>query len=140
MPSYITFQWQIPGKRWTVFNNYKMSICDQVHLQKFWHTWRTWKMLKENWIQIYQFYNLYCNTVETFVRPKISKVFKFCMDEILQIATKEKFSARQTFVNTKILFLSILPMNCRFQHEYLTLCITLSGKKSNIFFIKISWM
>ena len=87
----LKFHWQISGIRPTVFNNYKMSICDQVHLQKFWHTWRTWKILKKIWIQIYQFWNLYCNTVESFARPKICKMFKFCMDELLQIATKEKF-------------------------------------------------
>ena len=87
----LKFHWQISGIRPTVFNNYKMSICDQVHLQKFWHTWRTWKILKKNWIQIYQFWNLYCNTAESFVIPKICKFFKFSMDELLQIATKEKF-------------------------------------------------
>ena len=87
----LKFHWQISGIRPTVFNNYKMSICDQVHLQKFWHTWRTWKILKKIWIQIYQFWNLYCNTVESFVRPKICKIFQFCIDELLQIATKQKF-------------------------------------------------
>ena len=87
----LTFHWQISGKRSTVFNNYKMSICNQVHLQKFRHTWRAWNFLKKIWIQIYQFWNLYCNTVEIFVRPKICKIFKFCMDELLKIATKEKF-------------------------------------------------
>ena len=46
----------------------------------------------------------------------------------------------QTFVNTKVLFLSVLPKNCGLQHEYLTSCVTLSGKKSNILFIKISWI
>ena len=49
------------------------------------------KFSKKIWIQIYQFWNLYCNTVESFARPKICKMFKFCMDELLQIATKEKF-------------------------------------------------
>ena len=49
------------------------------------------EILQKNWIQIYQFWNLYCNTVESFARPKICKMFKFCMDELLQIATKEKF-------------------------------------------------
>ena len=34
---------------------------------------------------------LYCNTVESFEGPKICKIFKYCMDELLQIATKEKF-------------------------------------------------
>ena len=87
----LTFHWQISGKRATVFNNYKMSICDQVHLQKFWQMWRTWKILNKIWIQIYQFWNLHCNTAESFVRRKICKILKFCMDEILQIATKEKF-------------------------------------------------
>ena len=47
-----------------------------------------------------------------------------------------KNSARQTFVNTKILLLSILPIHCGFQHEYSTLCITLDGKKSNIYLLK----
>ena len=42
-------------KRSTVFKNYKMSICDRVHLQKFWYTWPTSKILKKNWIQIYHF-------------------------------------------------------------------------------------
>ena len=46
---------------------------------------------QKNWIQIYQFWNLYCNTAESFVIPKICKIFKFSMDELLQIATKEKF-------------------------------------------------
>ena len=87
----LTFQRQISRKKSTVFNNYKMSICNQVHLQRFWHTWSRWKSLKKTWIQIYQFWNLYCNTVEGFVRPKICKIFKFCMDELLQIATLEKF-------------------------------------------------
>ena len=87
----LAFQRQISRKKSTVFNNYKMSICNQVHLQRFWHTWRRWKSLKKTWIQIYQFWNLYCNTVEGFVRPKICKIFKFCMDELLQIATLEKF-------------------------------------------------
>ena len=31
-----------------------------------------------------------------------------------------KNSTRKTFVNTKIFFLSVLPINCGFQHEYLT--------------------
>ena len=132
----LTFHWQISGKRWTVFSNYKMSICDQVHLQKFWHTWRTWKILKKIWIQIYQFWNSHCNTVESFVRLKTCKIFKFCMNELFQIATKEN-SARETFVNTQIIFLSSLPINCGFQHEYLT---SLSGSKFNILFIKISWI
>ena len=87
----LKFHWQISGIRPTVFNNYKMSICDQVHLQKFWYTSRTWKNLKKIGIQIYQFWNLYCNTIESFVRPKICKIFKFCMDELLQIVTKERF-------------------------------------------------
>ena len=87
----LTFHWQISRKRSTVFNNYKMSICDQVHLEKFWHMWRTWKILKKISIQIYQFWNFYCDTVKSFVRPKICKTFKFCMDGLLQIATKEKF-------------------------------------------------
>ena len=87
----LTFQRQISRKKSTVFNNYKMSICNQVHLQRFWHTWRRWKSLKKTWIQIYQFWNLYCNTVEGFVKPKICKIFKFCMDELLQIAPLEKF-------------------------------------------------
>ena len=87
----LTFHWQISRKRSTVFNNYKMNICDQVHLQKFWHTWRTWKMLKKIWIQIYQLWNLYCNTEESFARPKFCNIFKFCMDELLKIATKVKF-------------------------------------------------
>ena len=39
-------------------------------------------------------------------------------------------------MNTKILFLSILPINCVFQHEYLTSSITLSGEKSNFFLLK----
>ena len=116
-----------------------MSICDQVHHQKFWHTWRTWKIIKKTWIQIYQFWNLYCNTVERFVRPKICKIFKFCMNELCKLPLK-KNSVRQTFVNTKILFLSLLTINCGFQHDYLTSCITLSGKKSSILFIKISWI
>ena len=93
----LTFHRQIPGKKSTVFINYKMRICDQVHLQKFWHTWRTWKILKKIWIQIYQFWNLYCHTVEGFARPKICKIFKFCMDEILQIATKETFCEANFF-------------------------------------------
>ena len=87
----LTFHWQVYGKRSTVFNNYKMNPCDQVHLQKFWHAWRTWKILKQIWIQIYYFGNLYCNTVESFEGPKICKIFKHCMDELLQIATKKKF-------------------------------------------------
>ena len=40
----LIFQWQISGRRSAVFNSYKMGICDQVHLQKFWNTWRTWKI------------------------------------------------------------------------------------------------
>ena len=83
----LTFHWQISGKRSTVFNNYKMSI----HLQKFWHMWRTWKIFKKIWIQIYQFWNLSSNTAESFVWSKICKIFKFCMDKLLQIAIKEKF-------------------------------------------------
>ena len=86
----LTFHWEISGKRSTVFNNYKISMCGEVHLETFLHTWRTWKILKKNWIQIYQFWHLYCNTVESFVWPKTCKIFKFCMDELLQIATKEK--------------------------------------------------
>ena len=87
----LTFHWQISRKRSTVFNNYKMSICDQVHLKKFWHSWHPWKILKNIWIQIYQFWNLYPNTAERFVWPKICRIFKFCMDKLLQIAIKEKF-------------------------------------------------
>ena len=87
----LTFHWEISGKRSTVFNNCQTSICDQIHLQKFCYTWHTWKILKKNWIQIYQFWNLYCNTVQRFVRPKICKAFKLCMDELLQITTKEEF-------------------------------------------------
>ena len=49
------------------------------------------KLSKKNWIQIYQFWNLYCNTVESFARLKICKMLKFCMNELLQIATNEKF-------------------------------------------------
>ena len=100
----LTFHWQISGKRSTVFNNYKTSICDQLHLRRFWHTWRTWKILKKIWIQIYQFWNLYCNTVESFVRWKVCKIFKSCMDELLKIATKEKscqanFHEHQNFIS-----------------------------------------
>ena len=83
---------QISGRRSTVFSNYKMSICDQVQLQMFWHTWRTWKILKKIWIQIFQFWNLYCTACEAKK-----------MDEILKIATKEKscegnFREHQNFI------------------------------------------
>ena len=67
-----------------------------------------------------------------FVRPKTWMNFWK-----LQL---RKNPVRQTFVNTKTLFLSVLPKNCGLQHEYLTSCITLSDKKSNISFIKISWI
>ena len=46
---------------------------------------------KKVWIQIYQLWNLYCNTEESFLRPEICNIFKFCMDALLQIATKKKF-------------------------------------------------
>ena len=46
---------------------------------------------KINWIQIYQFWNTYCNTVGSFVRLKICKILKFCLDELLQIAVRENF-------------------------------------------------
>ena len=98
-PGTLTFHWLISGKRSTVFNNYKMSIFDHVHLQKFWYTWRTWKILKKLWIQI--------STVilaKRFVRPKICTIFKFCMNELLQIAAKEKlcevnFHEHQNFIS-----------------------------------------
>ena len=61
------------------------------------------------------FWNLYCNTVESLVRPKICKL------------PLRKNSERQTFVNTKIFFLLILPIHCGCQYKYLTSCITLSG-------------
>ena len=98
-----TFHGQTFGKGSAVLRNHKMSISDQVHLQKFWHTWRTWKILKKIWIQIYQFWNLYCNTIESFLRPKIFKIFTFWMDELLQIATKENlrqenFRQHQNFI------------------------------------------
>ena len=59
------------------------------------------------------------------------------MDELLQIATKKKFCEanfreQQNFVPFNL--------NCGFQYEYLMSCITLSGKKSNNSFLKISWM
>ena len=90
----LTFHWQISGKRSTVFNNYKMSICDQVHLQKFWHTWHTWKILKKIGIQIHQFWNLYCNIVESFVRPKICKILSFAWMDFCKLPLR-KNSARQ---------------------------------------------
>ena len=46
---------------------------------------------KKKWIQIYQFWNVYCNTVESLVRLKICKILKFYSGEHLQIATREKF-------------------------------------------------
>ena len=135
----LTFHWQISGNRSTVFNNYKISICDQVHLQSFWHTWRTWKILKKNWIQIYQFWNLYFNTADSFARPKICKIFKFCMDKLLKIATKKifceaNFREHQNFISFNFTNKLLLPT------WILTSCITLSGKKSNILFVKISWI
>ena len=39
------------------------------------------------------------------------------MDELLQIATKENF-CEATFVNTKVLFPSILPINCNYYFEW----------------------
>ena len=98
----LTFHWQIFGKRSTVFNNYKTGICDQLHLRRFWQTWRIWKILKKIWIQIYQFWNLYCNSVESFMRSKFCKIF--CMDELLKIDTKEKscqanFHEHQNFIS-----------------------------------------
>ena len=100
----LTVHKQISEKSSTMFHNYKMSICDQVHLQKFWHTRRIWKILKKISIQIYLFWNLYCNTVESFVRPNIFKIFKFCMDELLEIVTKEQlceanFCEHQNFIS-----------------------------------------
>ena len=88
----LTLHWQISGKRSTVFNNYKMSICDQVHLQKFWHMWHTWKIFKKKIeFRFTSFEIFFCNIVESFVRPKISKILKFCMDDLFEVATKEKF-------------------------------------------------
>ena len=88
---YITFHWQISRKKSTVFNHYKMNICDQLRLKSFDIRDAHGKFSKKIWIQSYQFWNLYCNTAECFVRPKICKIFKFSMDKHLQIATKEKF-------------------------------------------------
>ena len=128
----LTFHWKISGKRSTVFNNYKINICGQVHQQKFLHTWRTWKILQKIWIQIYQFWNLYCNTVQSFVRPKFVKFLSFAWMNFSKLPLMKNLRGK-TFVNSKILFLSILPINCNFRHQYLTSCITLSGKKYILF-------
>ena len=138
-PGTLTFHWLISGKRSIVFNNYKMSICDQVHLPKFWHTWRTWKILKKLWIQIYQFWNFYCNTVKRFVRPKICTIFKFCMDELLQIAAKERlcevnFREYQNFISfsfTNKLCLPTWIFDVMYYFEWWEI---------QFFFIKIFWI
>ena len=123
-----------------MFDKNKMSICDQVRLQKFWHTWRTWKILKKNLTQIYQFWNLSCNTVESLVRPKICKMFKSYTNELLQISTKDNFCEasfceNQTFLSFNFTNKVWLP-TWIFDVMY----YSLSGKKSNILFIKISWI
>ena len=48
--------------------------------------------------------NFYCNIAKRFVRPKICTIFKFCMDELLQIAANEKlcevnFHEYQNFIS-----------------------------------------
>ena len=69
---------------------------------------------KKNSIQIYLFWNLYCNTVESFVRPKIFKIFMFCMVEILEIVTKEQlceanFCEHQNFISFNFINKLLLP-------------------------------
>ena len=130
----LTFHWQISRKRSKVFNNYQTSICDQVHLQKFWCTWSTWTILKKkNWIQITTF--KICTVIlwKVLWDQKFAEYLSFALINFCNLPLR-KNSVRQTFVNTKILFLSILTINSGFQHEYLTSYITLSGKKSNILF------
>ena len=70
---------------------------------------------------------------------KFAKCLSFAWMSFCNLPLR-KNSARQAFVNTKILFLSILPINYGSQHEYLTSRITLSGKKSIILFVKIPWI
>ena len=52
------------------------------------------------------------------------------MDKLLQIATKENLRQENFRQHQNFIFFSIVPINCNFQQEYLTSCITLSDKKS----------
>ena len=75
---------------------------------------RIWQILKKNSIQIYLFWNVYCNTVESFVRPKIFKNFMFCMDELLEIVTQEQlceanFCEHQDFISFNFINKLLLP-------------------------------
>ena len=114
---YITFHWQISRKKSTVFNHYKMNICDQLRLKSFDIRDAHGKFSKKFEFSLTSF-EIYTAILQNVLwDQKFAKFLSFPWINIYKLPLR-KNSARKTFVNTKILFASILPINCSFQQEY----------------------
>ena len=106
-------------KKSAVFNHYKMNICDQLRLKSFDIRDAHGKFSKKFEFSLTSF-EIYTVILQNVLSDqKFAKFLYFAWINIYKLPLR-KNSARQTFVNTKILFVSILPIICSFQQEYLT--------------------
>ena len=100
-----------------IFLNVKS--CDQLRLKSFDMRDAHGKFSKKFEFSLTSF-EIYTVILQNVLSDqKFAKFLYFAWINIYKLPLR-KNSARQTFVNTKILFVSILPIICSFQQEYLT--------------------
>ena len=102
-----------------VFNHYKMNIRDQLRLKSFDIRDAHGKFSKKFEFSFTSF-EIYTVVLQNVLSDqKFAKFLNFAWINIYKLPLRNN-SATQTFVNTRILFVSILPIICSFQQEYLT--------------------
>ena len=102
-----------------VFNHYKMNIRDQLRLKSFDIQDAHGKFSKKFEFSLTSF-EIYTVVLQNVLSDqKFAKFLNFAWINIYKLPLRNN-SATQTFKNTKILFVSILPIICSFQQEYLT--------------------